>query len=115
MIFFGWIMETTNRAGEAVDWAPFVFGSIIAFAAYRIGSRVLNHPVLWVTAVLLIRFTALDVIRPWPEIARQAVATGARVQAYDPDLNPIRARMTTTATPPCTTPRAAPIRRWRRC
>jgi hypothetical protein len=29
MIFFGWVMETSNTAGEDVDWAPFVFGSII--------------------------------------------------------------------------------------
>lgn len=29
MIFFGWEMETKNRAGEDVDWSPFVFGSII--------------------------------------------------------------------------------------
>lgn len=29
MIFFGWEMETKNRAGERVDWSPFVFGSIL--------------------------------------------------------------------------------------
>ncbi|QGG94306.1 heliorhodopsin HeR [Actinomarinicola tropica] len=29
MIFFGWEMETKNRADERVDWSPFVFGSII--------------------------------------------------------------------------------------
>ena len=44
MIFFGWVMETTNRAGEGVDWAPFVFGSIvgavpwIAIAVYLFGA-----------------------------------------------------------------------------
>lgn len=44
MIFFGWLMETTNRAGDDVDWSPFVFGSLagavpwIAIAVYLIGA-----------------------------------------------------------------------------
>ena len=44
MILFGWLMETTNRAGDDVDWTPFVFGSIagavpwIAIGTYLIGA-----------------------------------------------------------------------------
>ncbi|CAN5505802.1 heliorhodopsin HeR [soil metagenome] len=44
MILFGWLMETTNRAEEDVDWTPFVFGSIagavpwIAIGIYLVGA-----------------------------------------------------------------------------
>ncbi len=44
MILFGWEMETRNEPGRAVDWAPFVFGSIagavpwIAIGTYLIGA-----------------------------------------------------------------------------
>jgi hypothetical protein len=44
MILFGWLMETTNRAGGGVDWAPFVFGSLagavpwIGIAIYLVGA-----------------------------------------------------------------------------
>lgn len=44
MILFGWVMESTNRAGERVDWAPFVFGSLagavpwIAIGVYLVGA-----------------------------------------------------------------------------
>lgn len=44
MILFGWLMETGNRAGEDVDWTPFVFGSLagavpwIGIAIYIVGA-----------------------------------------------------------------------------
>jgi Heliorhodopsin len=44
MIFFGWLMETTNKPGPTANWAPFRFGSFagivpwIAIVVYTIGA-----------------------------------------------------------------------------
>jgi hypothetical protein len=44
MIFFGWLMETTNKPGPTANWAPFKFGSFagiipwIAIVVYTIGA-----------------------------------------------------------------------------
>ena len=44
MIFFGWLMETTNRPGPGANWAPFRFGSFagivpwIAVVVYTVGA-----------------------------------------------------------------------------
>jgi len=37
MILFGWVMERINRAGSGdVDWAPFVFGSIVGLVPWAV-------------------------------------------------------------------------------
>ena len=44
MILFGWLMETTNQAGERVDWTPFAFGCVagvvpwLAVVVYLVGA-----------------------------------------------------------------------------
>ncbi len=44
MIFFGWLMETTNRPGPGANWAPFRFGSFagiipwMAVVLYTVGA-----------------------------------------------------------------------------
>ena len=44
MIFFGWLMETTNRPGPGANWAPFRFGSFagiipwLAVVLYTVGA-----------------------------------------------------------------------------
>ncbi len=44
MIFFGWLMETTNKPGPTANWAPFRFGSFagvvpwIAIVVYTVGA-----------------------------------------------------------------------------
>jgi hypothetical protein len=44
MIFFGWLMETTNKPGPDANWAPFRFGSFagiipwIAIVVYTVGA-----------------------------------------------------------------------------
>jgi Heliorhodopsin len=44
MIFFGWLMETTNEPGPRANWAPFRFGSFagvvpwIAIVIYTVGA-----------------------------------------------------------------------------
>jgi Heliorhodopsin len=44
MIFFGWLMETTNKPGREANWAPFRFGSFagivpwIAIVVYTVGA-----------------------------------------------------------------------------
>ena len=44
MIFFGWLMETTNRPGPRANWAPFRFGSFagiipwLAVVLYTVGA-----------------------------------------------------------------------------
>jgi hypothetical protein len=44
MILFGWLMETTNHAGERTDWTPFAFGCVagtvpwIAIGVYLVGA-----------------------------------------------------------------------------
>jgi Heliorhodopsin len=44
MIFFGWLMETTNKPGPSANWAPFRFGSFagiipwIAIVVYVVGA-----------------------------------------------------------------------------
>lgn len=44
MVFFGWLMETTNKPGPGANWAPFRFGSFagivpwIAIVVYTVGA-----------------------------------------------------------------------------
>jgi hypothetical protein len=43
MILFGLVMERVNRAGEPVDWRPFVYGSIVGVAPWLTIAVQLGH------------------------------------------------------------------------
>lgn len=70
MIWFGWLMETRNDAGEGVDWSPFVFGSIagavpwigIAVYLFGAGSAVPNF-VYGIFATIFVAFNCFAVVQ----------------------------------------------------